>query len=130
MAQTRYYNDSIEITHFINPHLFWFKLKNSTNDVRDHLETRIEEYVGQKADVKPIVGNIVAVYHSESQKWIRAEVDVVCTDGLILWAIDYGFPMSTKNRFIRPLSYDLRQNIENVFVGGIANIVPCQQVRF
>lgn len=98
----------IEITQFINPHLFWFKctrnrraMGGARRSELDTLEAELDAYVVGLTDRqlsacghRPRRGETVAVRHMVWNKWIRAHVDDVLefVDGptFVLWAIDHG----------------------------------------
>jgi hypothetical protein len=89
---------NIRITHFVNPHLFYYKLDEFNADL-DNLE---EEILNELTDntcetnnFQPESGDVVAFLHKRWSKWIRVVVDKVleCTTAdavYVLWAIDYG----------------------------------------
>lgn len=97
----------IEITQFINPHLFWFKcsgnrraLGGAKPTVLATLEAEVDAYVLSLTDrqlismgYRPRRGETVAVRHMVWNKWIRAHVDEVLeynSQTFVLWAIDHG----------------------------------------
>lgn len=89
----------IQITHFVNPHLFYFKTAKSSEQLVK-LENRIVDEVKNTPSDKnfrPEKGDIVAFLNrgKHLDKWIRAIVDHISEfttkeARYILWAIDYG----------------------------------------
>lgn len=90
----------INITRYISPHKFFFKLEYDSSE----LQTKIEELLaiygtlhrqhGYKGYV-PSIDEIVVVYMLPWKKWIRAKCDYVAEfasseQKFILWALDDG----------------------------------------
>lgn len=66
----------IKITHFAHPHLFWFKYdKVPIDDGLKELEIKVKNYAasvaGQNDKTKIGVGQMVAVYMTDEQKWVK-----------------------------------------------------------
>ena len=89
---------TIVLTHYINPHMFWFKYEYHLleNIPLQSLELKIKNYAAEQSldAFEPKVGQIVAFMNATWQKWIRVRVDMI-PEGLdghiyILWAIDHG----------------------------------------
>lgn len=108
----------IQITQFINPHLFWFKCGNArraaslglgTVDAQQQLatlEAQVAAYVERMAGCdrqlsslgyRPRAGEMVAVQHMVWDKWVRARCDEAleirgASGGwtFVLWAVDHG----------------------------------------
>lgn len=96
-------NGNILITHYINPHMFWFRYESDfiTNEPLSQLEASLNTYSielskrkAQQGGYKAKIGEIVMVLHLGWQKWIRAHVDQIFEfyDGhrYYMWAIDHG----------------------------------------
>lgn len=94
---------AIAITHFINPHHFYFKIDDGliTEDLI-HLENEILRHAKAHghgvSEFTPVVGNVLAFSYTPWNKWIRARVDTVIDylnqeTKYILWALDYGYDM-------------------------------------
>lgn len=126
----------IEITHVINPHLFWFKYQDTQNADIENIELELRNYVGDSGDKmltardagdKYKSEKYVAVYMNSKKKWVRAEIDVA-GDPSIVWAIDYGIPLKKSLDFIVLLSEELKNLCHTtepaVIKGGIAEILP------
>lgn len=99
-AMLDYRSDTISITTFINPHLFWFKYDTSFMQPEYvKLNSKIQEYIisltqqGRYANgYTPKVGEIVIVNQLPWDKWIRAKVKKIDQNGTKyhLWSIDNG----------------------------------------
>lgn len=131
----------IKFTHIVNPHLFWFTHENQTNDdFSVKIENALTSYVKQngdaiKGDCNPNCRSqqVVAVYSMSMKKWIRAEIDEVAspnTHDLIVWATDYGIPISTSLDLVAELSVDLRrlciETPSSVHKGGLFGYFPAR----
>lgn len=126
----------IKITHVINPHLFWFKYKDTQNADVERIELALKNYVAESGDKMSAANytdekykseKYVAVYMKSMEKWIRAKIDVH-DDPSIVWAIDYGIPIKKSLDLIVLLSEELKQLCRTtepaVIKGGIAEILP------
>lgn len=132
--------DLIRITHYINPHMFWFKYETSFFGKSKLLEldSKLQQYYCEDNDVlsnrkyEPQIDEMVGVFNFSWNRWIRAKVDYII-EGIsappkyILWAIDYGVPLETNLRWIRQLPEELaREQNDSVCFGGLSNIVPAE----
>lgn len=97
---------AILITHFINPHLFWFKYESdvvvNVNKPLQDLEHELAEHVAAlkkrslyNSGYEPERGEHVALMHLTWKKWIRVRVDntIECMSTgkkFSLWATDHG----------------------------------------
>ncbi|XP_061388957.1 uncharacterized protein LOC133324087 [Musca vetustissima] len=124
---------TVAITHFINPHLFWYRKIGGPDDNFHALSTMEERlqilYRGKPATdrCRLVVGDIVAVNFVVWNKYIRAEILQIAElqqEEYIVWAIDYGFPLLTKRQHLRYLPEALANRIGHVYRGGVANIQP------
>lgn len=129
---------AIEITHVINPHLFWFIYKNKPNPEVAVIEEALHNYARENVDEINASGkfaneSVVAVHLFSENKWIRATVDIqtepVTNDSeIVVWAIDYGYPIKTTAESVLGLDNDLKKKCietpSNVIKGGIYGIVP------
>lgn len=130
---------NIEITHFINPHLFWYKIAGKSNESQKAaIEHKFLEFAKQcynqncakNFDAKISVSDYVAVYYLNEKKWIRATVDKFdpSEGSMILWADDYGFPMDCSRNLVISLDDELKQLCFNtkvhVYQAGIHGIMP------
>lgn len=125
----------IEITHFLNPHQFWFKYSDAPKCDAEERVRRIEQELAQSIPVamdarNARVGDVVAMHWTERAKWIRVCVDRVDeTDGrAIVWAIDYGRPMRTPFALISSIEDELKelcgQPSSAIHFGGIYGVQP------
>lgn len=130
----------INITHVINPHLFWFKNCLDSNPDLERLEKEFKEYVKAHPNMKATKNRaqllnetIVLVYMVSERKWIRAEVDIDLNEEVIVWSIDYGVPLKISFDLVVFLNGDLKQKCAtiqtNVFRAGVANILPAEAVK-
>lgn len=93
----------IKVTHYINPHMFWFRYESSFffDEPLLDFENKVQTY-GRKLNpanfqkgYEPKRGEVVLVMSPAWNKWIRAEVDNILTfqhedKKFILWAMDHG----------------------------------------
>ncbi|XP_037028322.1 putative ATP-dependent RNA helicase TDRD12 isoform X2 [Bradysia coprophila] len=132
-------NDKILLTYYVNPHHFYFKYKEDAlgEEKLAEVNKEIEHYVNRHIENRhwqnysPQIGEIVLCHYISDcvYKWIRGRVDFKLQynkEMFILWAIDYGFPIETDGRLIRPIEADeLRVVYEGlIFKGGLFEIVP------
>lgn len=131
-------SEIIEITHVINPHLFWFKYKDIQNADVEKIELALKNHVAKfgdamlarnNADDEYKCADYVAVYMESKDKWIRGEIDAkITTDEIIVWAIDYGIPLKKSIDWIVLLSEELKNLCRTtepaIIKGGIAKIWP------
>lgn len=133
-------NDEISISHFINPHYFFYyqhplryRDANCLNDVNDRVLKFVTKEQEKPQDVKyrPCVGDFVAVLckSGENQKWIRGQVDCIKPD-IIVWASDYGKPLTaTRESIISLNESDLKDRLgPEIRIGGINDILPSKMV--
>lgn len=130
----------IHITHVVNPHRFWFKYSDAPGKNSDEIENVLQKYAKENGNRVKVKNQekyrseiIVGVFWESKQKWIRAEVDVAdeSTDfenAIIVWAIDYGFPMKTSLDLVIILSNELKKLCydmpTDLIQGGIYGIMP------
>lgn len=137
MAEKR--SKDIEITHFINPHLFWYKIAGKSNESQKTvIEQKLSafakryysEYCAKNVDTKISVNDNVGVYYLNEQKWIRAIVDEFdrLEESMVLWAEDYGIPMKCSRNLVISLDDELQQlfseNSAEVYQAGIFGVMP------
>ncbi|XP_055315370.1 suppressor of Mek1-like [Sitodiplosis mosellana] len=135
-------NNEIKITHFVNPHFFFFTWVRDEgfNEELKVLEDKITNIArvnaaDMKADDSTVtgtkLGDMVGVFLPNWNKWIRASIKKKDGEGSTerfgVWAIDYGYPLVSKASHIikLPASFKgmfLKSN--NIFTGGIENIMP------
>lgn len=142
MAKIERQKEIISITHFINPHLFWYHRIDACSD--DYysilkIERELGEYYNNRQGCtqpirRPQLNDMVAVKFLSWNKLIRARVDYIASFGknvvegeFIMWAVDYGFPFQTKVDHIFPLPNKLRTPVDYIRCGGLANIVPAEE---
>lgn len=95
----------IILTHFINPHRFWFKYESSVmngNEALDQLELDLQQHLLvmnqrrlYRAGYEPERGEHVAFKHLVWSKWVRARVDHIIEilgEGkkYLVWTTDHG----------------------------------------
>ncbi|EAA03228.3 AGAP011520-PA, partial [Anopheles gambiae str. PEST] len=79
----------IFITHYINPHQFWYKPfhPGSRKKQQKQLQDAIDEYCEQHylnqsiGHYEPVFGEVVAFYDPSLARWTRCSVDGVRVDG-------------------------------------------------
>lgn len=121
----------IRITHYINPHLFWFKYVDSSTERREqNIDSNLKAFIAKtyKKTCAPALHleQIVATYWVAKNKWIRAVVDQDDpSDGfVILWAIDYGFPMRSATELVIPLDSNYGSAESVIVQGGLYDVIP------
>lgn len=130
----------VEITHFINPHVFWLRKCNIVDHEFDGIESEMQQYA-LRQHKKSIVmcrqsqidrGSRVAVYFVAWKKWLRCDVDVIDAkcERCIVWAIDYGFPFQSSIELIVLIEdYRLAQKCtERIMKVAISCVVPWKGV--
>lgn len=128
----------IQITQIDNPHKFWYKYcndpvqENQIQQFEEDIANYAIDLVGWRENLPPIKhGDVVAAFHFDWKKWIRGKAGKAKNDEHIyIWAIDYGCKLVIPMENIVPiedLDLKYRQPI-NVFIGGLANIVPAKAV--
>lgn len=89
----------INVTNFINPHMFHFKLENLVGLQEADIENQLAKYANAKNwelinGFTPKQNEIVAAYILEWSKWVRAQVDLIIEENqekqYIVWCIDQG----------------------------------------
>lgn len=128
---------NVAITHFINPHLFWYRKVGTPGDEYIHvladLERKLQDLYRNKPSMetrcRPVIGDKVAVNFVAWNKFIRAEVLQTAEfkqEEYIVWTTDYGFPLVTKKEHIRRLPEELQTHPSQVRCGGITNVQPAE----
>lgn len=127
----------IAVTHFINPHLFWYKTIGAPDEqfhVLNVCEQNLVELYKNKPlcdnYLRPQIGDKVAVYFIAWNKYIRAEIlhkAEFQQEEYIVWTMDYGFPLLAKKENLRNLPSNLQIDMGHIRVGGISNIFPAEQ---
>uniref|UniRef100_A0A182MRB2 RNA helicase n=1 Tax=Anopheles culicifacies TaxID=139723 RepID=A0A182MRB2_9DIPT len=135
--------DHIHITHYIDPHCFYYKTETACMQeheqakfavtFNEHCENEygiIYDTVRHVQSGKPAQpGDLVALRSNQLQRWIRCEVeellvDLNQTNWYYLWAIDEGFPIKSDIKYVRPLPQAFRQEPAHAKRGAIINILP------
>lgn len=102
-------SDRIKITHYVSPHLLWFKYEDSMQMQIPEIQHEIESLTVVKLknfNYIPSIGEIVIVQYcfGAIDKLIRARVDSEYKyrqgSEFILWAIDEGYPIRSSSKFI------------------------------
>lgn len=136
-------DDAIRITHFINPHMFWYKPEAAYvhNLEEKRYQLKIDEYCEQHFrransdryyDGYP--GEVVAVLDFDRNKWCRCVLDEISEDRngekrYHLWAIDDGVPIQSSTRYINPLpDHLISEATSKVKRGSIKNVLPSECV--
>lgn len=130
----------VHITHFFNPHHFWFKFIDAEwaqLDELNELEANIYEYTKKRQHDKTFswqIGDIIAAYSFTWNKWVRGRVENVFevkngTPRYSLWAIDCGIPMNVIGKNTFPLPKELAESsVCAVHEGCVYGIMPAEQV--
>uniref|UniRef100_A0A182FTZ2 RNA helicase n=1 Tax=Anopheles albimanus TaxID=7167 RepID=A0A182FTZ2_ANOAL len=127
--------DQIVITHFENPHCFWYK-KFGVFPKKRQFQEELDDFCTQAylatGGIKntyhaPVLKEIVAAYDPLQEKWFRCRVDSISHGSkLRLWAIDEGMSKTVDAQLVHPLPKELalRTGVSTVARGGVANVVP------
>ncbi|XP_058456737.1 uncharacterized protein LOC131434110 [Malaya genurostris] len=132
---------TIRITHYINPHMFWYKPVSAYvhNLEEKRFQLAIDEYCEENfrqasadRDYDAFHGETVAVLDFDRNKWCRCVVDEVFEgkDGekqYNLWAIDDGVPIQSSSRFVNLLPQKFSSDMSSkVKRGAIKNVLPSE----
>lgn len=142
MSSEDHDNDLIRITHYINPHNFWFKHESAYLYNAEEQEFQLEliefcETTFGRGNItsgvyKPTqIGELVAVFYFQLGRWTRATIDDIQQDlsGEVMcnvWAIDEGVPIKTSCRYIKPLPLRFGKMPSTVKQGGLIGIMPAE----
>lgn len=130
----------IHVTHFLNPHHFYYKYENDIFDEElNELEYKIQLHAlrwrkTKTENIKANIGEIVAAYNITWNKWFRAKVyDIIQDDCEIIkykvWAIDHGTPHEIITSWLTPLPIELAENgVKHIHEGAIINYMPAERV--
>ncbi|XP_031638553.1 putative ATP-dependent RNA helicase SoYb [Contarinia nasturtii] len=123
----------IQITHFVNPHKFFYKRKQDEGFDKqlDDMEVKIKGTVCKKNEHEEIeIGDTVGVFMKDWNKWIRGIVKEKYQNGSAhIWAIDYGVPYITplvKLVKLPPMYAKMNGKYQRIHVGGIINCIPAE----
>lgn len=125
----------IHITHFFNPNFFLFKDFEQNNEKLFELENEISECAQEWRDgvhsvFRPNVGDIVAYYNIDWNKWIRVRVCFINDINVEIvkynvWAIDHGRMIETTVMNLAYLpEYVQKTETENIFHGSCCGYLP------
>lgn len=133
-------NIKIHITHFVNPHCFFFKLDIQLHnlplyEIEGSLAVHAKNIISKQSNNRytPKIGEIVGAYVITWNKWIRAQVRTISPERLnyqyILWAIDHGKRVETIDKFLVPLPDAIKnKSIDSVYQGSIRSYGPAENV--
>ncbi|XP_055597062.1 putative ATP-dependent RNA helicase SoYb [Uranotaenia lowii] len=136
-------DDTIRITHYINPHMFWYKPVSAYvhNMDEKRFQLSIDEYcethfrqVNDERNYEAFPGETVAVLDFDRNKWCRCVVDGILEDDggdklYNLWSIDDGVPIQSSYRYVNPLPEKFSSEaISKVKRGAIKNVLPSEWV--
>lgn len=133
-------SQTIYITHFENPHCFYFKFDRDLHDIElQSLEDEITKYARCKFNEntpanwsKCDIGDTVAAYETTWGKWVRAKVrsnlkDLECYQ---LWAVDHGRIFRTAYKNVIPLQKDLiERRVKGAQRGSIYGVTSAKLVN-
>ncbi|XP_052861723.1 uncharacterized protein LOC128268618 isoform X2 [Anopheles cruzii] len=138
--------EGITVTHYINPHCFWYKPNAACMPENEQYEFSVKLndkcevlYGGQYIlaqtvkgpNVAEIPGNVVAVYNTVQQYWNRCVVDevIICIGNkriYRLWALDEGIPIQSSPEYVRPLPEEFKTEPAHAKRGALMNIFPLE----
>lgn len=134
-------SEFVEITHFINPHVFWLRKCNIVDREFDRIESDLQQYASRQhkkfsthqRKMAIECDDRVAVYFVAWKKWLRCNVDVIDAEGVrcILWAIDYGFPFKSSIELIVAIE-DSRlaaSCTKLIMKAAIATVIPFKESK-
>ncbi|XP_037882051.1 putative ATP-dependent RNA helicase SoYb [Glossina fuscipes] len=122
--------NSIVVTHFINPHLFWYHKADDFHELHE-IEEQLQLIHNNQArdfNYHPKLHEKIAVKFVAWNKIIRAEIlgEAGWQKEFIVWALDYGFPFRTKEEYVFRLPTKMTRQIDHIRCGGLANILPAE----
>lgn len=133
-------SEFVEITHFINPHVFWLRKRNIVDHEFAAIESEMQQYALRQHEKLVLTrrrnqidrGARVAVYFVAWKKWLRCDVDVIDAkcERCILWAIDYGFPLQSSIELMVLIeNHRLAQKCsDRIMKVAISSVVPWKGV--
>ncbi|XP_055532468.1 putative ATP-dependent RNA helicase SoYb [Wyeomyia smithii] len=133
---------TIRITHYINPHMFWYKPVSAYvhNLEEKRFQLAIDEYCEENfrqanadRDYDAFPGETVAVLDFDRNKWCRCIVDEVLQSKdnekrYRLWAIDDGVPIQSSAQYVNILPQKFSDVSSKVKRGAIKNLLPSECV--
>ncbi|XP_058826646.1 putative ATP-dependent RNA helicase SoYb [Topomyia yanbarensis] len=134
-------DSTIRITHYINPHMFWYKPVSAYvhNLEEKRFQLAIDEYCEENfreasadRNYEAFPGETVAVLDFDRNKWCRCVVDEVIEgkDGdkrYSLWAIDDGVPIQSSSQYVNLLPQKFSSDVSSkVKRGAIKNVLPSE----
>uniref|UniRef100_A0A1B0D7F3 RNA helicase n=1 Tax=Phlebotomus papatasi TaxID=29031 RepID=A0A1B0D7F3_PHLPP len=126
--------ERIIITHFVDPHRFWFRLDEPFQDQGELLDFRANlNKAIQRADKNegwtPAVGEVVAYFYKHSAMLERAVVNSIGLNGeLTLWLVDIGHPQRARRDEVRPIPKNVKlPEKKTIREGGIFQLVPAKR---
>ncbi|XP_053679144.1 uncharacterized protein LOC128730136 [Anopheles nili] len=133
--------NQIVITHYVNPHKFWYKpfRVGNRNKQQRQLEDAIDEYCEQRyynqdyGPYEPILGEVVAAFDPVRERWLRYSVDKIYEfkgqTKYRLWSIDEGMPKDVARELLKPLPENFHdKSTSSVKRGALKNILPSHNV--
>lgn len=128
----------IVITHIENPQSFWYRRESPVPEnvnILKRVEKDIIEAVSnykQCKNPKFDVGDIVAIFVKQYDKWIRAKVQEMQKENVLVWALDYGEPISVQAGALIPLKGTNVPDSNGVGInkGGLCKCQPAKRVRY
>lgn len=130
----------VEITHLINPHVFWLRKCNAVDYEFEGIECELQHYALRQHKKLLLMcrkrqidrGSRAAVYFVAWKKWLRCDVDVIDAkcERCILWAIDYGFPFQSSIELMVLIEdHRLAQTCtDRIMKAAISTVVPWKGV--
>lgn len=127
--------ETIKITHFINPHVFWYtKPKERYADFEEFdevLQTGMSKRNKNASSLTRLIkSHMLAAFHNGFNKYIRVRVEkVISDDECVVWAPDYGRTARRFRKQLHLIPKEFCQPVfEMVFLGGIHGIQPNDNV--
>lgn len=120
--------EEIVITSFINPNAFYYRYVEKDEELELLDDVVAEAAKVAKQEQKYITGQYVIVEFLPEKKFLRGIIDDVKTN-YIIWAIDYGFPITTSAKYLYKMAKEL-QEFDGTYVhfGGISNVIPAKEI--
>ncbi|XP_052889256.1 putative ATP-dependent RNA helicase TDRD12 [Anopheles moucheti] len=134
--------NQIYITHFSNPHKFWYKPFYPGSKTRQfkQMQDAIDEYCEQHymaqdiVDYEPIYGEVVAYFEPSLARWTRCSVVGIKEEdkrmrSYRLWLIDEGYPKVVDMEHLKPLPEEFQDmSTSTVKQAALKNILPAHCV--
>lgn len=120
--------DEVFISHFNSPNSFYYIYADKEEELELLDDVVAADAKHGKQEKRYIIGQKVIVEFLPKKKFLRAVVDDI-KGNYIVWALDYGFPISTQVKYLYKMNKEL-QSFDGGYVhfGGISNVIPAKEI--